>query len=161
MHNPQFGRRLYKIKNKRVVGEATFNIDHVTFKRARDDPDSFLCSHANLLSESDDYQTQNSHIHFVDEHDDEDEDEAEFDDEDDTVVAEENAAELTPSDNEQLETENEDAEQNSDDEFSELARSVYSEVRTRHEQFALPIIDNESFDFDSEFEEENEDMYDP
>ena len=57
--------------------------------------------------------------------------------------------------------ENYDNEQNSDDEFNELARNVYSEVRQRHEQFALPIIDNESFDFDSELGEENEDMYDP
>lgn len=169
MHNPQFGRRLYRVKNKRVVGETTFNSDHVTFKRVRDDAASFLTSHATIMSEGDDYQTQNSHIHFVDEHDDDDEEEAEFDD--DTLV-EENAAELTssdieqhadeltPSDIEQHADENEDTEQNSDDEFNLLARSVYSDVRTRHEQFALPI-DNESFDFDSEFEEENEDMYDP
>jgi hypothetical protein len=39
--------------------------------------------------------------------------------------------------------------------------SDLDDVALRHEQFALPIIDNESFDFDSEFEEENEDMYDP
>ena len=161
MHNPQFGRRLYRLKNKRVIGEAVFNVDHVTFKRPRDDAASFLSSHTTLHSESDDYQTQNSHIHFINEDEFEDEDEAEFDDEDDTVVAEENAAELTPSDNEQHADENDDAEQNSDDEFSALARSVYSDVRTRHEQFALPILDNVSFDFDSELEEENEDMYDP
>jgi hypothetical protein len=167
MHNPQFGRRLYKIKNRRVVGEATFNCDHIEFKRPRDDAASFLTSHATLRSENDDYHTQNSHTHFVNE-DDDDEEEAEFDD--DTLV-EENAAELTPSDIDQLEQadENDDAdadaehnaEENSDDEFNLLARNVYSDVRTRHEQFALPIIDNESFDFDSEFEEENEDMYDP
>jgi hypothetical protein len=161
MHNPQFGRRLYRLKNKRVIGEAVFNVDHVTFKRPRDDAASFLSSHTTLHSESDDYQTQNSHIHFINEDEFEDEDEAEFDDEDDTVVAEENAAELTPSDNEQHADENDDAEQNSDDEFSALARSVYSDVRTRHDQFALPILDNVSFDFDSELEEENEDMYDP
>lgn len=157
MHNPQFGRRLYRLKNKRVVGETMFNSDHVIFKRVRDDAASFLTSHATLMTENDDYHTQNSHIHFINE-DEDDEEEAEFDD--DTLV-EENAAELTQSDIEQNADENEDAEQNSDDEFSALARSVYSDVRTRHEQFALPIIDNESFDFDSEFEEENEDMYDP
>ena len=167
MHNPQFGRRLYRIKNKRVVGETTFNSDHVTFKRPRDDASSFLTSHTTIRSEGDDYQTQNSHIHFINEgDDDDDEEEAEFDDEHDTLV-EENAAELTPSDIDMLEQENNDADENdnaaenSDDEFNLLARSVYSDVRTRHEQFALPIIDNESFDFDSEFEEENEDMYDP
>lgn len=167
MHNPQFGRRLYRLKNKRVVGETTFNSDHVTFKRVRDDAASFLTSHATLLSENDDYHTQNSHIHFINE-DDDDEEEAEFDD--DTLV-EENAAELTQSDIDQLEqgleqgleqeNDDADAEQNSDDEFSALARNIYSDVTLRHEQFALPIIDNESFDFDSEFEEENEDMYDP
>lgn len=157
MHNPQFGRRLYRLKNKRVVGETMFNSDHVIFKRVRDDAASFLTSHATLMTENDDYHTQNSHIHFINE-DEDDEEEAEFDD--DTLV-DENAAELTQSDIEQNADENEDAEQNSDDEFSALARSVYSDVRTRHEQFALPIIDNESFDFDSEFEEENEDMYDP
>jgi hypothetical protein len=162
MHNPQFGRRLYRVKNKRVIGAATFNVDHVTFKHARDDASSFLSSHAALSSESDDYQTQNSHIHFDNENDDEDEDESEAEFDDDTLV-EENAAELTPSDIDQLEQENDDAdtEENSDDEFSALARNIYSDVTLRHEQFALPIIDNESFDFDSEFEEENEDMYDP
>ena len=166
MHNPQFGRRLYRLKNKRVIGEATFNVDHVTFKRTRDDASAFLSSHTTIRSEGDDYQTQNSHIHFINEGDDDDEEEAEFDDEHDTLV-EENAAELTPSDIDTLEQENNDAdendnaEENSDDEFDRLARNVYSDVRTRHEQFALPIIDNESFDFDSEFEEENEEMYDP
>ena len=159
MHNPQFGRRLYRLKNKRVIGEATFNSDHIEFKRSRDDAASFLTSHATLQSESDDYQTQNSHIHFINEDADDDEEEAEFDDE--TLVEEENAAELTQSDIEQHADENYDNEQNSDDEFNELARNVYSEVRQRHEQFALPIIDNESFDFDSELGEENEDMYDP
>jgi len=158
MHNPQFGRRLYRVKNKRVIGEATFNYDHVEFKRARDDAASFLSSHTTIRSEGDDYQTQNSHIHFINEDEFEDESEAEFDD--DTLV-EENAAELTPSDIDQLEHENEDAEQNTDDEFNELARNIYSDVTLRHEQFALPIVDNESFDLDSELEEENEDMYDP
>jgi hypothetical protein len=142
-----------------VIGEATFNSDHIEFKRSRDDSASFLTSHATLQSESDDYQTQNSHIHFINEDADDDEEEAEFDDE--TLVEEENAAELTQSDIEQHADENYNNEQNSDDEFNELARNVYSEVRQRHEQFALPIIDNESFDFDSELGEENEDMYDP
>jgi len=158
MHNPQFGRRLYKLKNKRVVGEATFNSDHIEFKRSRDDAGSFLSSHATLRSENDDYQTQNSHIHFINE-DEDDEEEAEFD-EDTQLAAEENAAELTPSDIDQTEQDDDDAEQNSDDEFNLLARNVYSEVTQRHEQFALPI-DNESFDFESDLEEENEDMYDP
>jgi hypothetical protein len=162
MHNPQFGRRLYKVKNKRVVGEATFNCDHVTFKRVRDDAAGFMTSHATLRSENDDYHTQNSHIHFINEDEFDDESEAEFDDD---TVAQENAAELTPSDIDQLEQENDDAQhngdENSDDEFNELARNVYSDVTHRHHQFALPIIDNESYDFDSELEEENEDMYDP
>ena len=171
MHNPQFGRRLYKVKNKRVVGEATFNCDHVTFKQTRDDAASFMTSHATLRSENDDYQTQNSHTHFINEDEFDDESEAEFDIDasefDDDTVAQENAAELTPSDIDQLEQqqENDDtehnAEENSDDEFNELARNVYSDVTHRHHQFALPIIDNESYDFDSELEEENEDMYDP
>jgi hypothetical protein len=165
MHNPQFGRRLYKVKNKRVVGEATFNCDHVEFKRVRDDPASFLTSHATLRSENDDYHTQNSHIHFI--NGDDDDEEAEFDDDTAEYVAEENAAELTPSDIDQLEQEqeNDDAQhngdENSDDEFNALARNVYSDVTLRHHQFALPIIDNESYDLDSELEEENEDMYDP
>jgi hypothetical protein len=163
MHNPQFGRRLYRVKNKRVIGEPTFNCDHVEFKRVRDDPTSFLTSHAIMRSENDDYHTQNSHIHFIDEDEFEDGSEAEFDDD---TVAEENAAELTPSDIDQLEQlENDDsqhnAEENSDDEFNELARNIYSDVTQRHEQFALPIIENESFDLDSELEEENEDTYDP
>ncbi len=164
MHNPQFGRRLYKVKNKRVVGEATFNCDHVTFKRVRDDAAGFMTSHATLRSENDDYHTQNSHIHFINEDEFEDESEAEFDDD---TVAQENAAELTPSDIDQLEQEqeNDDAQHNGDensyDEFNELARNVYSDVTHRHQQFALPIIDNESYDLDSELEEENEDMYDP
>ncbi len=176
MHNPQFGRRLYRVKNKRVIGEPTFNCDHVEFKRVRDDPTSFLTSHAIMRSENDDYHTQNSHIHFIDEDEFEDESDAEFDDD---TVAEENAAELTQSDidlleqglEQEQEQENADADadadaehnamEDSDDEFNELARNIYSDVTQRHEQFALPIIDNESFDLDSELEEENEDMYDP
>ncbi len=191
-YNPQFGRQITKIKNKKV-DSVTYVMDHIDFGSTRDQVSSFLTSHTTLTTNYDDHHELYSSSNSEDNEDDNVENELQTlnDDDDDTIV-EDTLTENIDNPNETTETTTRlhiDLPSETDNDYD--FRMLVSEIRmntnnpnatnpnatinelidilvTQHRQ-RINNMNNlsnnntqlEPYISDTEFEELNEDLYDP
>lgn len=144
LHNPQFGRRLCKIKNRRVIGVMTYNSDHIEFSKRNAVQPPFLETHT-IFNED------NHHIHeprVVD-------DVAAEDDSDDEPDPEPEPDNLDTDDEESLRA----MSIVDDEEFRELAGNVDGDNLQYINEPGFANI--EYLNIESDFDEENEELYDP
>ena len=184
-YNPQFGRQITKIKNKKV-DSVTYVMDHIEFGSTRDQVSSFLTSHTTLTTNYDDHHELYSSSNSEDNEDDNSENEVQTLDDDDTIIEDtlteniDNTNETTTETSRRLHIDL-PSETDNDNDF----RMLVSEMRmntfqtsslneligilvTQHTQ-RINNMNNaangnspqEQYISESEFEELNEDLYDP
>ena len=84
-YNPQFGRQITKIKDKKV-DSVTYIMDHVEFGSIRDEVNTFLTSHTTLATNYDDHHELYSSSNSDDSEDDVENEDQPMDNDDDTIV---------------------------------------------------------------------------
>jgi len=165
LHNPQFGRRIFKIKNKRVIGAMTYNTDYIEFSKRSPIQPPFLETHT--IFNEDFHHVHDVHIQDVSDDDDDTEPEPEPEpDSDDEPDPDHEPEPIELNNQVEVEEYNDISDQEMSladgTEFRDLVANVYGD---NIQHFNDPFIHGNDtidyFDIDTDFDEEDEEMYDP